>query len=382
MKATLDKPKEKASAPSKSVITLGHLKNALKVVGAAIQSRTTIPILQCVRIEQLTTGLAIEATNLDLYIRALVPESGGPKSPLLIPADKFSGWTKLLEGDDVKISATDSRSTMQCGRARAVLPLMAPESWPDNSIYGLEGESIALKQNDLARALRFAMIAVSNDASRFTLNGILLEGDGETLKLIATDGHCMMVYSLPCTEKIDLLLPSMLVRALLPLLDDEEAGISIDRSDKQILASVTGETPFFVAAPKMAGLFPQWKSVFPKDDRVEITVNARDLLSSLERCALLSDERSGLVVLNFSEKMVLSSASSQNGESEETLDYKGNFKGKLRIGISAEYLIDLAKKLDGDIRICLPSENSQPILFKADPHDGESLSYIIMPMRI
>ncbi len=349
-----EKPAEKEASASKSAITLNHLKHALRVVGAAIQSRTTIPILQGVRIEQLPAGLAVEATSLDVYIRALVPESNGPDKALVIPADKFTAWTKLLDGEDVTISTTSTRSTVKCGRSRAVLPIMPAANWPDNTVYGLKGDGITLKQSDLARALRFAMIAVCEDASRFNLNSIKLEGDGETLKLIATNGHCMMVYSTPCGEKIDLLLPSILIKALLPLLNGDDDGVDVNFDANRILASVSAETPVFIASPKMNGQFPTWQNCFPNDKRTEVTVNAKDMLSSLERCALLSDEKSGLVVLNFGEQIVLSSASALNGESQETVDCVGAPKEPLRIGINSEYLINLTKKLDGEMRIALP----------------------------
>lgn len=382
MEATLEKPAEQATSAAKSAITLNHLQHALRVVGAAIQSRTIIPILQGVRIEQLPTGLAVEATSLDVYIRALVPESNGPEKALVIPADKFTAWTKLLDGEGVTISTTSTRSTVKCGRSRAVLPIMPDANWPDNSIYGLKGDGITLKQSDLARALRFAMIAVCEDASRFTLNGIKLEGNGETLKLIATNGHCMMVYSMPCAEKIDLLLPSILIKALLPLLDGNDEGIDVNYDANRILASVSAETLVFIGSPKMNGQFPNWQACLPNDKRVEITVNAKDMLSSLERCALLSDERSGLVILNFGEQIVLSSASALNGESQETVDCVGAPKEPLQIGINSEYLINLTKKLDGEMQIALPANHQKPLLFKATPHDGEQLSYIIMPMRV
>ena len=53
------KAAEKEAPPMKASISLANLKHALKVVGAAIQRTATIPILQCIRLEQLPTGFAL-----------------------------------------------------------------------------------------------------------------------------------------------------------------------------------------------------------------------------------------------------------------------------------------------------------------------------------
>jgi len=54
----------------------------------------------------------------------------------------------------------------------------------------------------------------------------------------------------------------------------------------------------------------------------------------------------------------------------------------LRVGVNAGYLIQLLKRLEGDVRIALPKTNQSPLLFKATPKDGETLDYIVMPLRL
>jgi DNA polymerase-3 subunit beta len=370
------------AAPMKAAISLSNLKQALKIVGMAIERTATIPILQCVRMEQIPDGLALEATTLNVYVRAVVKELGGPEKPVVIPAEKFTAWTKLLAGDDVKISATDRRATMQCGRSRAVLPVMPAASWPSNEVYGMKAEGITLTQGDFARALRFVMIAVCQEESRYTLNGVLLQGDGERLRLVATDGHRLMAYTLPCTEKITLLLPSRFIKALLPLLNDEDGGVDLCFSDRMILSSIDADMRVYVASTKLTGQFPNWEAVMPSGKRTEITVNAKEMLASLERCGLLSDERSGCVRLTFDEQITIEASSSQSGEATETVDCKGHPQQKLYIGVNGAYLTDLVKRLDGEITISLPDTNQSPLLIKATPHEGETLGYVVMPMRV
>jgi DNA polymerase-3 subunit beta len=382
----MNSAKEKSeAAPLKAAITLANLKHTLKVVGMAIERKTTIPILSCVRMEQLAAGLAIEATDLDTSIRAImVSEPHGPKLPIVMPAEHFMEWTKLLDGDEVKISATDRRATLQCGRARAVLPVLNAAQWPcTGEAFEMAGTTaISFTQGSFARALRFALISMSTEESRYVINGILLEGDGQYLRMVSTNGHCLMKYTLPCEQKIKLLLPAPLIKNLLPLLVDEDGGVDLSFNKTAILATVKiNETRFFISAHVLSGAFPSYDKVVPSDPRLEVTANASDLLASLERCLLLSDENSGCIRLTFDKQITIDASSAMGGEARETVDCQGCPENPLTIGVNGEFLINLVKKLDGEVRIALPPDNTKPLLFKAAPHEDETLGYVVMPMR-
>ena len=220
----------------KSSISLVNLKHALQVTNQAkSKSANIVPILQCVRMEQLDAGLAMEATDLDVFIRIVMPELAGPQSPLVTPAEKFLQWVKLLDGEAVQINVTGNstsnagtggaRAVVKCGRARATLPIMPAANWPQNNIYGLkaesDGNSITLTQGALARAFGFALIAVGEDDAKrqLALSGVQLSSDGKTLHVAASTGYCLMLYSIPCDEKINLLLPCRLCARALAAVD-------------------------------------------------------------------------------------------------------------------------------------------------------------------
>ena len=377
-------PKEDApeSTPSKARVSVSNLKHALKVVSAAIERTATIPVLQCVHLEQLPDGLAFEATNLDIAIRAITPETSGLDHACIMPAEKLLAWTKLLSGDEVKLSITDRRATVQCARSRAVLPVLGVGSWPQLSFKSEGEESITLKQGDLARALRFVNIAVSNDASRYTLNGILIEGDGTRLRMVATDGHRLMVYTIPCEEKIkNLLMPARFIKALLPLLADEDGGIDLAFDQNQIVASVEAAMPIHVASKKLTGQFPSWEQVMPKNKTV-ITAKAGEMRSALERALLLSNKESGALKLTFTSEITIEGSDALNGEARETVDCVGAPEEPFAIGVNGGYLHDLFKLLSGDVRMAIPDSPQKPLMISADPNDTEKLDYVVMPMRL
>jgi DNA polymerase III subunit beta len=370
-----------ATAPAKAAISLANLKHALRVTGLANSKASLIPVLQGVHMQQIDDGLALEATDLDIHIRVIMPELGGPAEPLITPAKKFNDWAKLLTGEDVKISATESRATVQCGRAKAVLPLMPPDSWPMRPV--IEGEAVTLTQGVLARALRFTLLTVSDDQSRMTLTGIKLEGDGNTLRLISTNGTCLMLYSAPFTEKINLLIPGRMAEVLIALMAKETANVDAVFDEKAILATIDAEIKTEVAHKLITGGYPNWPAVMPKKNTTSVKVSVPELLASLERCAILSDEKSGAIDLKFNAgEIALHSADQAHGEADETVPCEGGPATELHTRINSDFLKALLRKLDGEITIALPEVAGNALLFKAQPHEGETLDYVVMPMRV
>lgn len=377
----------------KASIGLGNLKHALKVTAMANSKASLIPTLQGVRMEQIDNGLALEATDLDVFIRVVLPELDGPQQPIITPAEKFNAWAKLLDGDKVQIHAKGNtyhsagtgpaRVTMQCGRAHATLPVIPAANWPSNDIYSLKADGITLTQGAFARALSFAQIAVSDESSRYTLNGIQMEGDGSKLQLVSTEGHCLVLYTVPCEEKVNILLPGRLVKVLLPLLTDEDGGVDLTFTDTQILASIDAETKMYVGSPRMNGQFPNWQAIMPRDKRTDVKVKVSDLSQSLERCALLSDEKTGAIDLTFTpDELTLHAANAQSGEADETVPFEGVLKDDFKTRVNADFLRVLAKKLSGELTICIPASNQKALFMKAEPHEGETLGYVVMPMRM
>ncbi len=81
----------------------------------------------------------------------------------------------------------------------------------------------------------------------------------------------------------------------------------------------------------MNGEFPNWQSIMPRDKRTDVKVKVADLSLSLERCNLLTDEKSGAVDLIFAgQELTIHAANSLHGEADEVVPYEGTFKDELK----------------------------------------------------
>jgi DNA polymerase-3 subunit beta len=340
-----------------------------------------------VRIDQIDGKLALEATDLETGVRIILPDEG-PKTPIVTPFERFSAWTRCLDGDEIILHASDRKATLRCADARASIPLLDAGTWPNIVIPDCGSHRIELLQGQFSRALCFAQVAISDDASRYTLAGAKIEGNGSEVSVVATDGHRMLVYRFDATAELDFLLPSKQIKILCGLLaeDDSAVDISIDQwitahLCKQVVTDTGNAAHYYVASKQIAGQFPAWKAVLPSGPHKTAVVPATKLMVSIERAGLLSDDSTALDLTFTPGELQIHAANAEYGEADESIVITGDLDGKRVIRVNGDYLRGMVKKLSCDLTILLYEAAASPLVIQAEPHEGESLTYILMPMR-
>ena len=121
---------------------------------------------------------------------------------------------------------------------------------------------IMLDRAKLKAAARFA--ADSKDL-RLSLHGVLIEASPAGVRLVATDGHAMLVARAagePDTDTWTGIIPSDVIRAALAWKGGKALPIWLTPGEPECrLTRATGEAVVFVPAP---GPFPDYRKVIPK----------------------------------------------------------------------------------------------------------------------
>ena len=136
-----------------------------------------------------TDRLTITATDLDQSIRTSCAAKVKKPGACTIPARKLFDYVKLLPDGDISIKLMENHwvqirsgrsNTKMVGMARANFP-QVPE-FPETGLTQLSAASIK-------GMISKTIFAISNEESRYTLNGALLILKAESLSMVATDGH-------------------------------------------------------------------------------------------------------------------------------------------------------------------------------------------------
>jgi len=364
------------------------LVKELTATQSVVERKTTIPILSNFLIEADEDRLNITATDLDQAIRTSAAAKVKKPGSCTIPARKLYDYIKLLPDGDISIKLLDNHwvqirsgrsNTKIVGMARANYP-QVPE-FPSVSATGIP--LIALRTL-IARTI----FAISNEESRYTLNGALLVIKAESLAMVATDGHRLSYVEKP-NETLEgisgekrVLIPRKALQELQQLLgatDVEKVEFADD--DHTLFFRIGHRT---LSTRKLTGQFPNFEAVMPRDNTKFAVVRSSELSSAIQRVAQFADERSGAIRLRLEgNELKISANSTESGESEDTIDtpYSGD---PIMVGFNSIYILDFLKALnnEGEVRLEFKDSQSAGQMRPEDPDAEYKYRYVLMPMRI
>jgi len=128
------------------------------------------------------------------------------------------------------------------------------------------------------------------------------------------------------------------------------------------------------------GKFPDYNRVLPKGGDKNVTAGREQLRDSLNRTAILSNEKfRGIRLILSDDELKIIANNPEQEEAEETVpvEYKGD---PLEIGFNVIYLVDVLNVLDSDnVQIIVSDPNSSALLQSSD---DSSAIYVVMPMRL
>ncbi len=364
------------------------LVKELTATQSVVERKTTIPILSNFLLEADEDRLNITATDLDQAIRTSVAVKVKKPGSCTIPARKLYDYIKLLPDGDISIKLLENHWVqIRSGRSNTKIVGMARANYPqvpDFPTVSVTGVPLPVLRTLIARTI----FAISNEESRYTLNGALLVIKAESLAMVATDGH-----RLSFVEKTDEVLEGISgeKRVLIPRKALQELQQLLSSSDAEKVEFADDEhTLFFrvghrtLSSRKLSGQFPNYEAVMPRDNTKFAVVRTTDLAAAIQRVAQFADERSGAIRIRLeSNELKISANSTEAGESEDTIDTPYAFD-PIMVGFNSSYILEFLKALgnEGEVRLEFKDSQSAGQMRPEDPNAEYKYRYVLMPMRI
>src|SRR5438128_8742740 len=157
------------------------------------------------------------------------------------------------------------------------------------------------------------IFAISNEESRYTLNGALMVLKPDSITMVATDGHRLAHIEntnskFKVSGELKTLVPKKAMAELNTLLQFTDTESVDFAKDESTLFFRVG--PRLLTSRQLTGQFPNYEAVLPKDNSKSITVNGEDLSAAISRVAQFADERSRAVRIKLEKGELKLSASS------------------------------------------------------------------------
>ena len=365
-----------------------ELVRELTATQSVVERKTTIPILSNFLLEAENDRLNITATDLDQAIRTSAAVKVKKPGACTIPARKLYDYIKLLPEGEISIKLLDNHWVqIRSGRSNTKMVGMARANYPQvpefPSVAATSIPALVLKT-----LINRTIFAISNEESRYTLNGALLVIKAESLAMVATDGHRLAYVEKPneALEGISgekrVLIPRKALQELQQLLSVSEAEKVEFADDEHTLFFRIGHRT--LSTRKLSGQFPNFEAVMPRDNTKFAVVRSSELSAAIGRVAQFADERSGAIRMRLeSNELKISANSAESGESEDTIDTPYASE-PIAVGFNSGYILDFLKALgnEGEVRLEFKDSQSAGQMRPEDPDAEYKYRYVLMPMRI
>ena len=356
-----------------------QILKATQNVQNAISSKNTLPILSNILLETQKNNLKITATDLDIGISSKIPVKTETEGAITIPAKKFIDIIKELpDSNNISISVKKNNiATIECGKIVFKIIGLPQSEFPQPPTFKNK-ETITLPQKLLKNMLSVTKFAVSNDETRYVLNGVLFIIKQKNIKLVATDGRRLAVVEkkLPAETIIEkkIIIPAKTIQELTKLLT-EEGDVKISFSENQVLFNL-GET--VIISRLIEGEFPNYEQVIPNEIKEKVLIDKDALLAAVKRAALLTNQDSLAVKIDISKgKMAISKNTPYIGEVKEEIGI--SYKGKeIAVGFNPNYIIEVLKNINTKEIGFEFSGNDKPGVIRL----GNEYVYVVLPMQV
>jgi len=369
-----------------SIELLVYLQSLNKIV----PSRSIVPLVENFLFEITTEGLKVTATDLETTMIAHIELSNVEgEGKFAIESKRLLDILKEFSQQPLtfEINEENFEVTIKSETGKYSIPgLSAIDEYPEPAeISAEEASSFVISPEVLLKGINSTFFAISDDDLRPVMNGIFVELKNDYTTFVASDSHKLVRYrrlDVKSDNEASFIFPKKpadIIRNILPKLDDD---VMVEFDNRNAKFKMTG---FTVVCRLIEGNFPDYEAVVPQNNDKKIEIDRNNLLNTLKRVSLFSNEASKLVKFYFHENQAEISAqdidfSISAFEQLPCLTDEVNMK----IGFKSTFMQDVLQNINAqDIAITMSDQKRAALAFPAHNEDKkEDVLMLVMPMMI
>ncbi|MGH9576655.1 MAG: DNA polymerase III subunit beta, partial [Terriglobales bacterium] len=269
-----------------------NLLEPLQRVTGIVERRHTLPILSNVLVTAGGGSVNFLATDLEVQITARAALEVAAEGTVTVGARKLYDILRALPEDaEVTLEAKDNRMVVRAGKSRFNLQTLAAADFPKMVEAKDASRTLNLPQKALKHALGLVQFAMAVQDIRYYLNGVLFSVDKDVLRVVATDGHRLSFASESLGAdhgQVEAILPRKTVIELIKLLGEGDDPVAIAIGSNQVRFDFSG---IEIVSKIVEGKFPDYQKVIPTAHKNRVSIDRATLAQSLNRAAILSNEK-------------------------------------------------------------------------------------------
>ncbi|MEB3245344.1 MAG: DNA polymerase III subunit beta [Vampirovibrionales bacterium] len=407
---------EAMGQPIKISLERDALFQAVSAVSRATASRPIQPILSHVLMEINPTEqrLMLSATDLDFSMRTWVALENSltppPAVKLTLSAKKLSEiLAKLPAGSALTLTYEPQlqQAKIECDASAFELRTMPADEFPEittleSAVEAGRTESLQVSLGAFSKAIAQTVFAAASYDTNNVLGGVFFRIGPSGLELVSTDGSRLARRIEPIgyedADEVDsanpIIPPTTTTSAIIPAKTLQEfskiAGSSPDKQARVQIAIIDGQIYLLseraeIISRLIDGQYPKFEQLIPAQNQIVASASRQAFIASLERAAIMANERTNVVKLHFeANRLSLMANNPELGDSKDEMDvrYEG---AALDIAFNYKYVIDALRAIDTE-RVRLETNGAlAPAVFRGELENAEADARylcLVMPVQV
>jgi len=365
-----------------------NLAKGLGIVGRAVATRSTLPVLSNILLSTDGSRLKLSATNLEVGINCWIGAQVEQEGATTVPARLLTDFVNSLPPERIDLDLITRTQTLnlKCGRFEANIKGIDAQEFP-LILIPEEDSRLTIKPDALRQMIDQVAFAAATDESRPVLTGVLADVSEAKLTLAAADGYRLSVRSIELEgaeeRTISVIIPARALQELRRIAAEQDQPV-------EMLVAPNRNQVFFhmrdvdLVSQLVEGSFPDYRQIIPTGHTTRTIVNTGDFLKAVRMAFIFARDAANIVRLQIVPgtegapgRLIVTATSAEYGDNVSELDATTE-GAPIEIAFNARYLIDALAAVDTTDVALETRDPSSPGVIR--PVDGGTFVHVIMPM--
>jgi len=371
-----------------------NLAKGLSIVGRAVASRSTLPVLNNILLETDNSQLKLSAMDMEIAINCWVGAMIEDEGQITVPARLLSDFVNSLPKDRIDMELQTRTQTLhaRCSHYEANIKGIDAAEFPIIPTYqgDLDAPNVEVAPDKLRSMIDQVALAASKDDSRPTFTGVFTRLDGDRLTMAATDGFRLAVRSTileePGAVALGVIIPARALSELSRIISavdmgsDDGVEVIFTEARNQVMFHLPGVD---LVSQLIEANFPNYKKIIPNSYNTRAILDTGEFLNAIKVAYLFARDSAGSVKVTLEPgdpgKVVLVATSAELGDNVTEID--AMIEGEaITATFNAKYMSDVLAVINTPQVAFEAISATRPGVFRPVGAGEEEYVHVIMPM--
>ncbi len=360
-------------------ISRPQLSQVLELLTRISVKQVTLPVLQCALLKAESDSLILSATNLELSIEVKITCQVIEGGVVAVPALTLLQSVQYDTGSELTLRVEEGVLVIESVKTNTSIKAMVAEEFP--VLNKVQGKNFTINRSLFSLGIKTTAFAASVSSIKPELGSVLIQQKKEqALTFVATDSFRLIEKTVAQKGLVfegGILLPQKNAIEISRICDLLQTDPELVVSDNQCALSF-GEEGVYLTSRLVAGSFPDYEQIIPKEFITKATVLKQDLLKAFRKTSVFLNKYQQVTLAVVNNSLTISAQNSEVGHVTDSIEAVVD-GDDLTLSFNQQYIFDVLTHISDDSLLLKFAGIGRPLVITGTA--DKNLRYLVMPMN-